>query len=563
MPAATKPSKASRASSPAEISREWRDLLSLLPGYDPFRDPGGSWFEPEAALHALEFIEECCHHVEGDLAGKPFKLEPWQRSFIGNLFGWKRTDEYGRIVRRYREALLYVGRKNGKTPLCAAIALYVFFADDETGQQDYIAAGEREQASMLFRHAEGMVRQEPEMDSRCRIYGGGGGGSQGKSIVREQDGSFLRVISAQADTKHGGNTHLAIIDELHVQPNRDLVDVLKTSMASANRKQPLLIYLTTADHDRPSICNEVHKYACSVRDGTIDDPTFLPAVYEPAEQDEWTLEATWRKANPNLGVSVSLSYLQGECRKAQANPAYENTFKRLHVNMKTGQAVRVIPLEKWDACARLPYDLDAFHGQPCYAGLDLASTTDLASLALIFPQPDDFYTVVVKFWAPRARARERSRADRVPYETWAAQGWIKLTDGDVIDYDVIRRDINDLRGTYHLMNIGADPWNATQLMTQLTADGLEVFKFIQGFASFTAPMKKMLDLITAVKLAVGNNPVLRWQASNLAALYDPAENIKPTKKDSGDRIDGQVALIMGLGRAMLEPPCVSPLVEVW
>lgn len=540
----------SPSSSPAE---DWPRLLRLLPGYDPYAAPGEAWFDPAVAAHAIGFIEQAIHHVEGDKAGQAFLLEPWQRSFIANLFGWKRKDRQGRTVRRYREVLLYVPRKNGKTPLAAALALYVFFCEAEPGQQDYVAAADREQAGMLFRQAKGMVERHALLASKCRIYGGNASAGQSRSIVRESDGSFLRVVSSDADTKHGSNPHLVIIDELHAQPNRELVDVLTTSTASLNRKQPLTVYITTADYARPSICNEKHDYAKKIRDGIISDPSFLPCVYEAEEGDDWTEPATWAKANPNLGVSVSEEYLAREVGKAKENPAYENTVKRLHLNLKTEQAVRSIPMAKWDECGRLPFDPGELEGRPCYCGLDLASTTDLAAFAMLFPLDAGGYAALLRFWAPRERARERSRKDRVPYEAWASQGHLTLTEGSVIDYDAIRRDINALGEVFQLKEIAADRWNATQIITQLTGDGFDVVAFGQGYLSMTAPTKELLNLVIGNRLAHGGNPVLRWMAANVATESDAAENLKPSKSKSTDRIDGIVAIIMALGRAMLAP----------
>jgi phage terminase large subunit-like protein len=446
-----------------------------------------------------------------------------------------------------------VPRKCGKTPLAAAIALCVFFCDDEAGQQNYIAAADREQAGMLFRQCKGMVDLEPELSARCKCYGGNAAAGQSKSLVREGAGSFLRVISADAQTKHGGTSHLVVIDELHAQPNRDLVDVLTTSTASLNRKQPLTLFLTTADFNRPSVCNEKHDYASKVRDGIIADPHFLPAIYEAAQGADWRDPKVWEAANPNLDVSVSREYLERECKRAQETPAYENTFRRLHLNQKTETDVRAIDMVRWDACADLALEPVALEGRPCYAGLDLASTTDLASCVLLFPEDGGGYSVLPLFWAPRVGARLRERRDRVPYGVWEKLGHLRLTEGDVIDYDVIRRDIGALRARYDIRELAIDRWNATQITTQLQADGFEVFAYGQGFAAMTAPTKELLALVTAGKLAHGGHPVLRWQASVFAVEEDAAANLKPSKKKSTDRIDGVVALIMSLGRAMVAP----------
>jgi phage terminase large subunit-like protein len=270
--------------------------LRLIPGYDPFVTAGDAWLDHDRAKMAIEFFPEMLHHIEGDVAGQPFALEPWEQAIIGNLFGWVRQDAKGRIVRRYRKCLLYVPRKNGKTPLAAGICLYVLFCDGEPGAQIYGAGASGDQAAKLYRHAVGMVRREPMLEGRCTIYGG----QNARSIVlKEDEGSSYRVISADAPTAHGGNSHMVLIDELHALENGELVEVMETSMASEVRAQPLLVYITTADYDRPSVCNRVHKYACAVRDNGGDpakpgfDPTFLPVIYEAGKDDDWRWTEQW------------------------------------------------------------------------------------------------------------------------------------------------------------------------------------------------------------------------------------------------------------------------------
>lgn len=539
---------------------DWKTLLSSLPGYDPFKDAGQCWFDEDAAQLALDFFDHpedgCIRHVEGAIAGQPFKLEKWQRAVVANLFGWKRKDLLSRIVRRYREALVYVPRKNGKTPFVAALALLVLFCDGEVGAQCYVAAGDREQAGLLFRQARGMVEQDPALDARCRIYGGASGGGQGRSIVRP-DGSYLRVISADADTKHGGNTHLAIVDELHVQPNRDLVDVLRTSMASQNRKQPLMVFVTTADYARESICNEIHDYASKVRDGHISDPAFLPVIFEASKEDAWDDPETWEKANPNLGVSVSLEYMERECQRAKDTPAVENTFRRLHLNQKTEQDVRAIPMDKWRACTKVIdpaawrlQQIDRLKGRTCFGGLDLGSTGDLTALALLFPpENDERLTVLPFFWVPGESARLREKRDRVPYPLWIEQGFIFETEGDVTDYAKVRLDMNNLAQSYGIQELAVDRlFQGAQLCTELMSDGFNLLAFGQGFLSMAAPTRRLLELIGGGELETGANPVLTWMASNAATEQDAAGSLKFSKKKSTERIDGIVALTMAVGQ---------------
>lgn len=551
-----------RPSTPDAVGAKWSALLRLLPGYDPFASSKGTWFDYKAAEKAIDFVHECICHVEGALIGQPFVMEPWQQSFVANLFGWQREDDQGRIARRYREALLYVPRKNGKTPLAAAIALYVFFCDDEAGQQDYIAAADREQAGKLFRQAKGMVDREPELNARCKIYGGTASAGQSKSMVREEDGSFLQVVSADANTKHGGTSHLVIIDELHAQPDRDLVDVLTTSTASLNRKQTLTIYLTTADFNRPSICNEKHAEACRVRDGLREDQAFLPAIYELTRDADWRDESNWHLANPNLGISVSAEYLRRECKKAEDNLAYRATFCRLHLNMQTDSANALLDLLAWDATEGR-FDEEELLGRECVGGLDLSTTTDLSAFVLLFRLDGGRYAVLCYFWSPEATARKRSHTDQVEYLAWAEAGHLKLTEGHVIDYDVIRADINALREKINITEIAADRWNATQIITQLKGDGLKVVAFGQGYQSMNSPTKELVKLVVSGKLIHSGHPVLRWMAGNLMAEENAAGDLKPSKDKSPDRIDGMVSLIMALGQSMVTPESQPIIVESW
>lgn len=495
----------------------------------------GLRFDQVEAGRACEFFERFLSHVKGEWAGQPFRLEAWQRDeLIQPLFGWKRPDG----SRKYRTAYVAIPRKNGKSSICAGIALYLLFSDREPGAEIYSAAADRDQAAIVFDVAKQMVEASSELQRRCELYR--------RSIVVPSTGSSYKVLSADAYTKHGLNAHGIIFDELHAQPNRELWDVLTTSTGA--RRQPLTVAITTAGYDRHSICYEQHSYAEKVRDGIISDPSFLPVLYQAGTEDDWQAEATWRKANPSLGVSVKLDYLAQEAKRAAESPAYQNTFRRLHLNQWTEQAERWLSMDRWDACSATvsPEDLE---GRDCFAGLDLASTTDIASLALVFPGDDGVFDALAFFWVPEDGVRLRSRRDKVPYETWAAAGLIRPTEGDVIDYDRIRADINELGKVYRIREIAIDRWAATQITTQLQGDGFTMVPFGQGFASMSAPTKELEKLVLGEQLAHGGNPVLRWMASNVAVRQDPAGNLKPDKSRSSEKIDGIVALIMAVDRA--------------
>ena len=522
------------------------DVIRLIPGYDPIETAEDCWFDEESAQLALDFFPSILTHVKGKLAGKPLVLEPWEQAIIANAFGWKRPDG----TRRYREVFVYVPRKNGKTCLAAGIILLVMFTDGEAGAEIYSAAADRDQATLVFAQAQGMVLNEPELEGRCQIYKGA------KSIVFEN--SSYKAISAEANTKHGYNTHLAVIDELHAQPNRDLVDVLETSTAS--RTQPMIVHITTADFNRESICNEKLGYAEKVRDNGGDplkeghDSSFLPVIYGASIEDDWQSPEVWAKANPNLGVSFQVDYLERMCKKAIEQPSFENTFKRLHLNIKTEQEVRWLQMERWDLCDA-PVDKEKLKGRACWAGLDLSSTSDLTSFSLVFrPNEDDddgIYRVLLWTWVPGDSMEKRFRKDKVSYPTWERQGFIEKTDGNVVDYGRIRTKINEISKDYSIQEIAFDPWNATHLAGELgDQDGFNMVEFRQGLISMNEPTKALERLVLDRKLAHGGNPVLRWAASNVTVKIDEAGNIKPDKKKSTEKIDPIVATIMGLGRAM-------------
>lgn len=482
-------------------------------------------------------MREFLRHVKGEWAGKPLILEPWQRDkVIHPLFGWKRPDG----TRKYRTAYVEVPRKNGKSTLAAGIALTLLFADQEAGAEVYSAAGDRTQAGIVFNVARQMVQNSPDLKRISELYR--------SSIVAPQTASSYRVLSADAYTKHGLNAHGVIFDELHAQPNRELWDVLTTSTGA--RRQPLIFALTTAGYDRNSICWELHEYACKVRDGIIKDESFLAVIYAAGKEDDWTDPKVWHKANPNLGVTIKLDYFKQKCANAQEMPSAENTFKRLHLDIWTEQATRWIPIERWDACGKA-VKVGELEGVPCFAGLDLSSTLDVTALNLTFPV-DGRYKQIWRFWIPEENIAQRVRRDRVPYDLWVRQGFIKATEGNVVDYEVVRADVNQLREEFNIRQIAYDPWSATQLATQLQGDGFEMVPFRQGFASMSPAAKEFEKLVLGKKIDHGGNPVARWMMSNISVEMDAAGNIKPSKKRSTEKIDGIVAAIMAVGRSALQ-----------
>lgn len=485
------------------------------------------------------------------MAGQPFILDKWQaEKVIKPLFGWKRVADG---TRRYRRAYIEIPRKSGKSTLIAGLGNYLLTADGEVGAEVYSAAGDRDQAAIVFDVAKQMVEASPALAKRVQPFR--------RSMVVNATGSSYKVLSADAPTKHGLNASAILFDELHTQPNRELWDVLTTSTGA--RKQPLVISITTAGYDRHSICWEQHDYAVKVRDGIIPDDSLLVVIYAADETADWTNPKVWAKANPGLGKSITLEYLEAECKRAQEVPAYQNTFRRLHLNQWTEQSTRWIDMSVWDRNKGEPFTPESLNGRECFGGLDLAATTDIAALPLLFPPlvPNERWKILWHFWVPEEGIEKRAKMDRVPYDVWRRQGFIRATEGEITDYDVIRRDIQQLKTLYNIREVAFDRWNATQLVTQLSGDGFTMVDFGQGFASMAAPTKELLTLLIGEHLAHGGNPVATWMASNVAVKMDPAGNVKPDKGKSTERIDGIVALIMALGRAIVQPTYQEPTIQ--
>jgi phage terminase large subunit-like protein len=510
----------------------------------------GYWFDEAAANRACQFFERCLTHTKGELAGTPLILDEWERDrVVRPLFGWKRHDgaTAEQCTRRYRKLFAFLPRKNGKSTLSAGIALYLLHADREPGAEVYSAAADREQAAIVFDVARQMVAQSPQLLARTEVFR--------RSMVHLESASSYKVLSADAFTKHGLNAHGVVVDEVHTQRNRELIDVLTTSVGA--RRQPVEIYITTAGFDRHSICWELYDYAQRVARGIIHDDAFLPVLFQANAEDDWTDERVWAKANPGLGHSVKLDYLRAECKKAQEIAAYENTFKRLHLNIWTSQENRWLRVETvWDPCATAVPPLELLKGRKAWLGVDLSTTTDISAVVALVEDPDDpgEYDIVPLFFVPGERILLRARRDRVPYDLWRDQGHLVATEGDVVDYDVVRARIRELGELLDIQEIAIDRWNSTSLQTQLQGDGFTVVQFGQGFASMTAPTKELERMLMLKTLRHGGHPVLRWMADNVAVSQDAAGNIKPDKAKSTERIDGIVALVMAIGRATAREP---------
>ena len=498
-----------------------------------------SHYDKKKADRAVTFIENLCH-TKGKWAGTPFWLLPWQEQLIRDIFGIVKPDGN----RQFRTAFVEICKKVGKSELAAAIALYLLYADNEPSAEVYGAAADRQQASIVFDVAKQMVEMSPALMKRSKLMGAT------KRIVNYGNAGYYQVLSAEVGGKHGFSVSGLVFDEIHTQPNRQLYDVL-TKGSSDARQNPLHFIITTAGNDRHSIAYELHTKAVDILEGRRVDPTFYPVVYGLKDDEDWEDEANWYKVNPSLGYTVDVERLRDAYREAKQNPADEITFKWLRCNMWVSSTVAWIP----DAIymrGNEPINMASLEGRDCYAGLDLSSTGDITALVLIFPprDEDEKFVLLPYFWIPEETIPKRVKANSVPYDIWEKQGYIMSTEGNVIHYDFIEKFIMDLSEKYHILEIAVDRWNATHVIQNLEDNGLTMVPFGQGFASMSAPTKEFYRLLMEGKIIHGGHPVMRWMAGNVVVDTDPAGNIKVTKAKSKEKIDGIVAAIMALDRAV-------------
>lgn len=447
-------------------------------------------------------------------------------------------------MRKYRTLFLEIPRKNGKSTFGAGLGLYLLAADNESGPEIYSAAGDREQAAIIYDLAKSMVEADPDLKKRIELYR--------RTMVYPQKNGFYKVLSAEAYTKHGLNAHGILFDELHVQKNRELYDVLVTSTGA--RKQPLTILITTAGYDKQSLCYDMYEYAKRVEADPEMDPTFLSVIYEAPSGSDWTKQKTWAVANPNLGISPGIDFLAAECRKAQEQPSYENTFKRLYLNIWTEQETRWLQMDKWNACKPLtPKIIESFEGQECWAGLDLSTRYDLTALCLAFPQPDGTIAPLLRFWLPENELEKRCRREGIRYDLWAKNGLLTLTPGDTVDYSFIHHEVMELAQQYYIQELAYDPYNAYHLIQLIEQDGIKCVPFRQGYLSMSPAAKEFEKLIHSGNFRHGGHQILTWNAECATIISDPAGNIKPVKPQQGQRgkkIDGIIAAIMATSRAL-------------
>ena len=498
-------------------------------------------FSEQKANRVTGFIE-CLKHTKGEFHGKPFLLLPWQKQAVSDVFGTVRENDPS--ARQYSSAYIEIPKKNGKSELGAALALNMLVNDDEWKAEVYSCASDRQQAAIVFDVAVDMVKQSPALSRRIKII------PSTRRMVFQPTGSIYQVLSSEVATKHGLNVSACIFDELHTQPTRALYDVMTQGSGDA-RKQPLWIFLTTAGTDRNSICWEVHQKAVDILEGRKADPRFYPVVFGLPDDADWQDEQNWYKVNPSLDHTIALDKVKDAFRKALETPADENMFRQLRLNQWVKQSVRWMPMDRWDECGGVVTE-EEFEGRECYAGLDLSSTTDLTTLVLMFPPLDNEepFSALPFFWLPEDTLPLRVRRDHVMYDQWEKLGYILTTEGNVVHYGFIEQFVVKLGERFNIREIAYDRWNATMMVQSLEDDGFTMVPFGQGFKDMSPPTKELMRLVLERRLNHGGHPVLRWNMDNAYVRTDPAGNLKIDKEKSTEKVDGAVALVMALDRAM-------------
>lgn len=511
-------------------------------------------FDGDAAGTVEKFFHDRLTHLEGVFAGRPFDLLPWQSErIIRPLFGTMRYDaELKDWVRSYRTAYVEIPRKNGKSALGAGIGLYLLTADGEAGAQVFNVAEDLDQARRIFDMAKGMVEASPILSKRCKAW---------NRVIEYKaqagDNRVYRVIPADAAGNHGHNPHGVIFDELHTQKSRDLWDVMTSGQGM--RAQPLTVAFTTAGTDRTTICWDQHDYGEKVAARILQDPSFLYVRFGIEEGEDWQDEETWEKANPALGHFLLKSFLRSEFAKAKQSPGRENTFRNLYLDEWTHQVTRYIPMDAWHASAGLVVEEDLAR-KTCHGGLDVGSSMELASFVMAFPNEDRVETVC-RFWMPGEDIEDKEIRDRLPYRTWAKEGWLTLTPGRVIDYPAIRAGILEDAERFDLQSVAFRRAGAVQLVGDLEDHGLDLIPITATASGMDQATRDLLELVLAGRLTHGGNPILDEMADAMTVKVEVDGLIKPDQKNSGMLIPGMLALIRALDRTLRSEE-LGPLVMV-
>ena len=489
-------------------------------------------FDEAKASRPIEFIERFCRHSKGEWSGQPVQLELFQKAFIQALFGFTDT-ETG--LRRYREAFFLVGRKNGKSTLLAGLALYMLIADGEGGAEVYSTATKYAQARLLFDECHNMVKQSPALSKHIR--------KRKTDLYYTLTMSKLQPLSRNSDTLDGLNASFVIMDELHGVKDRNLYEVMRQSQSA--RRQPLLVMITTAGTVRECIFDDMYSHACAVADGSLQDETFLPILYELDRRNEWTEPDAWAKANPSLGAIKKLDDLQIKVERAKQNPVELSGVLCKEFNIRETVKTAWLSFEAINNTET--FDLEAFRGGYCIGGVDLSITTDLTCASLLFMRRgDDRKYITQMYWLPADRLQERVQQDKIPYDKWFERGLLRLCSGNTINYSDVTAWFVETVKQYELFPawVYYDSYSARYFVEEMQMQGFNMVRYIQGAKTLSLPMQMLGADLQAHRVIYNNNPVLKWCLTNTGIQTDRNGNIVPVKNQSPkQRIDGTAALL--------------------
>ena len=494
-------------------------------------------FDADKASIACRFIE-LMPHVKGKwaLGSKPqrFSMGGWQCFMVGSMFGWV-SKATGR--RRFRKARLYVPRKNGKSSLAAPIGLFMLAADGEAGAEVYSGATSEKQAWEVFGPARQMAMKTPELVEHFGIE------VNAKSLTRLEDMSkFEPLIGKPGD---GSSPHCSIIDEYHEHQTDEALATMETGMGA--REQPLSLVISTAGDNIAGPCRDDWLECQKVLERVLEDDRLFALIYSADVEDDWTSETALRKANPNYDVSISGEFLLAQQRDAINNPRKQGHFKTKHLNLWVQARDAFINMQRWAECADQRLKLDDFAGRECWLGLDLASKVDIAALEILFRNDDGSYARFGKYYLPEETV---NLPENQHYRAWHQQGFLTVTDGNIIDFAQIFEDIEGICSRFTVLDVAYDPHQATMLVTQLQSEGIPVVEFKPTVLNFSEPMKQIEALIRDRKLKHDGDPVMAWMMSNVVARIDAKDNVYPRKERPENKIDGFVALCSAMGRSM-------------
>jgi len=484
-------------------------------------------FDENKSLRCIHFIEKYCKQSKGKWAGKPLKLELFQKAFLQSLFGFV-DSETG--LRKYKKAIFFVARKNGKSVLDSAIANYMLTKDNEGGAEIYSVATKREQSKIVWEESKHMIKKSPILAKRIRCLIGG--------IYYDDTDSFFRALASDSNSLDGLNAHLVIADEVHAWKDKNLLDVMYDSMSA--RTQPILLETSTMGTIRQNVFDIEYDYAAQVIEGTIQDETLLPIIYELDDEKEWTNEECWYKSNPALGVIKSVKDLREKVERAKANPIELVNLLCKDFNIRQNSLNAWLTFEDLNNEKIYTEWKDTY----CIAGVDLSSTTDLTCATLLGVKNKEI-RVKQMYWLPSNSLEKKVQDDKIPYDKWLKSGWLRLSGDSKIDYhDVTNWFLEEVRNNdLRPLFVGYDSWNAQFWCDEMKSYGFNMVEVRQGAKTMSSPMKQMKADLIDKKINYNNNPILKWCLSNTIVKIDVNENIQPDKEKSRQRIDGAVSLI--------------------